>query len=438
MIEQKNKNNRRNSEYDSFINSDGYSEIELGISDAPGSAKKQRTEPARSSVAPKSKKKSNKEDKNANYYLLLSASICVVIIFLCSFLTLVIKDKEYSENEKRYLAQKPLFSFSALADGSFTKDVESYLSDQFAGRSLLVRTRTAIDIFAGKKEINGIYIGKKHRLFEKPNKYDEKEISETVKSINELKNNNQKIRTFFTLVPDSSYILKDYLPNNVILPDQSKQIKTIYSKLNKSIKTIDVCTPLKNAGEPERLYYKTDHHWTTSAAQIALEPIAKQMGVNISKTAFKTFAVSNKFKGTLAASSGLFNANDLIEITYPESKQEYYVEYVDEEKKSASVFDYNKLNTKNQYEVFFGGNFAQIDIETTVKSDKVLMVIKDSYANCFVPMLTDYYSEIVMLDPRYFQGSIEDVIKKEGVTDILWLYNLNTFLADSSIRTLSE
>ena len=439
MIKEKDKNKKRTSEYDSYINSDDYTEIELGVSRAADSTKKKRTDSARRSYAPENKNKSKKKDKNANYYLLLASSISVIIILLCSFLTLVIKDKEYSENEKRYLAQKPEFSFSSLADGSYTQDVESYLSDQFAGRGLLVRTRTAIDIFAGKKEINGIYIGKKHRLFEKPNEYNEARIDKTVKCINALKENNPKLETYFTLVPDASFILKDYLPNNVILPNEQKQIQTIYSKLNKNIKTIDVCTPLMKADEPERLYYKTDHHWRANAATIALKPIAKQMNLDISKTAFKTLPVSNKFKGTLASSSGLFNANDLIEITYPVSKQTYYVDYVYEEKKSASVFDSSKLDTKNQYEVFFGGNFAQINIQTTLKSDRVLMVVKDSYANCFVPMLTDYFREIVMVDPRYFQGNIEDVIKEEGVTDVLWLYNLNTFLADSSIvSALSE
>lgn len=435
MIEEKNKKIKRASDYDSFINSDDYTEIELGISRATDSAKRTRTDSARTSATPEIKKSSAKKDKNANYYLLLAASISVFIIFLCSFLTLVIKDKEYSENEKRYLAQKPKFSFSSLADGSYTQDVENYLSDQFAGRGLLVRTRTAIDIFAGKKEINGIYLGKKHRLFEKPNEYNETEINKTVKSINALTEKNPALNSYFALVPDASYILKDYLPNNVILDDEQKQIKNIYSKLDKKIQTIDICTPLMNSDEPEKLYFKTDHHWTTKAAKIALKPIAKQLGLDISKTKFRTLPVSNKFKGTLASSSGLFNANDLIEVTFPVSKQKYYVDYVNEETKSASVFDYSKLDTKNQYEVFFGGNFSQINIQTTVKRNSVLMIIKDSYANCLVPMLTDSFREIVMIDPRYFQGNIEDVIKSEGVSDVLWLYNLNTFLADTSISS---
>ena len=61
------------------------------------------------------------------------------------------------------------------------------------------------------------------------------------------------------------------------------------------------------------------------------------------------------------------------------------------------------------------------------------MVIKDSYANCLVPMLIPYYKSIVMIDPRYYTDKIEQTVKDEGVTDVLWLYNANTFLADTSV-----
>ena len=107
--------------------------------------------------------------------------------------------------------------------------------------------------------------------------------------------------------------------------------------------------------------------------------------------------------------------------------------YVNENKKASSVFNTKKLEEKNKYEVFFGGNFSQIKIDTTLNSKKVLMIVKDSYANCLVPMLIPYYKSIVMIDPRYYTDKIEQTVKDEGVTDVLWLYNANTFLGDTSI-----
>ena len=48
-------------------------------------------------------------------------------------------------------------------------------------------------------------------------------------------------------------------------------------------------------------------------------------------------------------------------------------------------------------------------------------------------MLTPYFKTIVLVDPRYYNDNLPDTIAKEGVTDLLWLYNVNTFLNDTSI-----
>ena len=48
-------------------------------------------------------------------------------------------------------------------------------------------------------------------------------------------------------------------------------------------------------------------------------------------------------------------------------------------------------------------------------------------------MLIPYYKSIVIIDPRYYTDKIEQTVKDNGVTDILWLYNTNTFFTDTSI-----
>ena len=83
--------------------------------------------------------------------------------------------------------------------------------------------------------------------------------------------------------------------------------------------------------------------------------------------------------------------------------------------------------------VFFGGNFAEVRIDTGADSDRVLLVLKDSYANCVIPMMTPFFKTIVLVDPRYYNDNLPDTIAKEGVTDLLWFYNVNTFLNDTSI-----
>ena len=98
--------------------------------------------------------------------------------------------------------------------------------------------------------------------------------------------------------------------------------------------------------------------------------------------------------------------------------------------KTSSVFDLSKLETKNQYEVFFGGNFSRIEINTKTLNGKKLLIFKDSYANCFIPLLTPHFEKIVIIDPRYFTEDINDIISDTSFTHLIYLYNVNTLLED--------
>ena len=94
------------------------------------------------------------------------------------------------------------------------------------------------------------------------------------------------------------------------------------------------------------------------------------------------------------------------------------------------MYDSAKLEERDQYAVFFGGNHSLIDIRTTCAQDDRLLVIKDSYANCFIPFLTPYFREIVVVDPRYYTGDMEALIAEKKIGSVLFLYNANTFFED--------
>ena len=61
------------------------------------------------------------------------------------------------------------------------------------------------------------------------------------------------------------------------------------------------------------------------------------------------------------------------------------------------------------------------------------MVVKDSYANSLIPRLIPHFKTIVIVDPRYYNDNLNQIVEREQITDILWLYNANTFLNDTSI-----
>lgn len=110
------------------------------------------------------------------------------------------------------------------------------------------------------------------------------------------------------------------------------------------------------------------------------------------------------------------------------------VNYVDEQKKSASFYDTEKLKSRDKYALFFGGNHAKVKISTPVETNHTLLVLKDSYANSFVPFLTQHYRRIIMVDPRYYYGNLEELMQAENVDEVLYLYNANTFFSDTSLE----
>lgn len=378
----------------------------------------------------KSRKKS--PEKDYFVYECLSALIVTVILFAVSFLSLIGKDREYSANENRYLTTKPQFSWSSLMDGKFMDDAEAYLSDQFLLRDKLVSLRTNIDVFFGKRDINDVFIGKKHFLFEKPAEYNEARLKKTTDAMNNIKANNQGINTYIAIAPNSTEIVKDYLPSNAPVTNQTEQINKICQSLS-GYTPIDICGPLKKVQDPQDLYYRTDHHWTSKAVDIAYSEIARGMGLDPAAYQYQNLPVTDSFQGTLASSSGIFSAKDTISIPTCPSDIMYRVTYVEEERVTTSVFDQQKLNTKSKYEVFFGGNYPEVVIESSASNEKVLMIVKDSYANSLIPLLIPHYKKIIVIDPRYYNGNIQDIIDTESVTDMLWLYNANTFLNDTSI-----
>ena len=132
----------------------------------------------------------------------------------------------------------------------------------------------------------------------------------------------------------------------------------------------------------------------------------------------------------------MYGRKDSIEICEPENaKGNYTVNYVNEGRKSSSLFDAAKLKGKDKYQVFQGGNYAEIVINTTVLNGRKLLIVKDSYANCFIPMLTADYECIVVVDPRYSTEPLTALVTKYNINEMLYLYNVNSFAED---RVLQE
>lgn len=369
---------------------------------------------------------------------LVCLSICVAFaafLALHTFLFLVTPDRAMSETENRTLQQKPKLTLSALADGSYMKKYETYLTDQFPGRDRLISFHSSFSTLLGHREENGVYLGRRGFLFEQQTPPDEAQLQKTTDAINEFLSQHRHAKSAMLLAPNSSYVLKKYLPYHIKMDDQKAQLSLIASKLKgEKFTWINLVKSFEKAEDPTTLYYRTDHHWTTDAALRAFLTLSNKWELGAKSKHFTLAPVSKRFSGTLASSYGERRIKDVLKVCVPKkSAGTYTVNYETQNKVTASVFDTAKLEQKNQYEVFLGGNFDKIVIQTLSQTEDTLLLFKDSYANCLIPMLTPYFSRIVIIDPRYFSDSLQNITDDEDFTHILFVYNLNTFLADKSL-----
>lgn len=366
---------------------------------------------------------------------------CVVfcaIVFGVTLLSAVIPDKEKSESENRVLKQRPSISLSSLADGSFMKNFETYLSDQFPFRDKLIALKTTVERAVGKTEENGVYIGKDGFLFEAPTAVDNEKLADLTSAVAAFSKKNKKLKKAFILSPNASDILRDKLPTALSLPQRDDAIASVKKALP-GFTWVDCNSLFEKQKDKTELFYKTDHHWTTRAAYLSFKSLAKKWGFNVKDNRFAFYTVSNSFRGTLSSSAAVNDTADEIEICIPKKQAgKFTVLYESSGRKTATFFESEKLEQKNQYELFLGGNYDKVIISTTAETTATLLVFKDSYANCLLPMLTPYFSKIVVVDPRYFSDSLKGVMGETQFTHILFLYNLDTFLSDTSLAAALE
>lgn len=362
------------------------------------------------------------------------------ILFLLFLMGMVVfnmvkKDQGFSENENRMLASKPKITLSGLTSGRYMKQYEAYKSDQFAGRDVWVQTKTRADKLSGKKEENGVFQGKEHYLMEDIVTPVLETMKENLEAMKTFQKKYKDIPMNVLLVPDAANIMKDKLPAFAVTADQSKQIKEVKNVLGDGFIWNDAQKPLK-ANQKEDIYYHTDHHWTTQGAYEVFQSMTKSLGIDKNRLVkMKPYAVSDSFQGTLSATSGFeSHYQEPIYIYLPvDEPAEVLVNYVEEREKTVSMYDSDKLKEKDQYGMFLNGNHPLVSIKTTSPSSERILVIKDSYANCFIPFLTPYYREVMVVDPRYYYGDIHKLMEEHHFNRVLFLYNANTFFGDNNL-----
>lgn len=367
---------------------------------------------------------------------------CIFVIVMVLILAgtgieiFVTKDRSFSENENRYLAERPKISLSNIENNDFQKSLENFISDQIPEREKLITLRSVTKELTGIKDIEGAYIGKDGYYFEKITNEDvsEEQLKNNIRYINTFLNKNKELKSYVMLIPGSGNILTDKLPKHAEVYDYNyyEKIaeKEFTNNADNNTQIVNTYDSLKKLSK-DYIYYKTDHHWTTKGAFIAYNEFCKVDGIESeSYENLEMKNVTDKFYGTLYSKVlDKKKKGDSIEIAENIPQCNVMING-----KKSEIYHMDKLKEKDKYQVFFGGNYGVVSIENNeANNDKNLLIIKDSYANSFTPFLLKDYKTIIIVDYRYFSGNLQSIVESNNITDVLVLYEMSNFMKDKNL-----
>lgn len=367
-------------------------------------------------------------------------TVCCFLFLLGSFtiFSLVFPETLFSEKENRFLQTRPNFSTHKLINGTFGQEYESYLSDQFPFRDTWISFHAQMERTIGKTKINNVYVGKDNYFMES---FDSSTFSsaQTQKNIDSLACLNTYLQTVevnsrIMIIPTASEILTEKLPPFAHPYSQDSFLNQIEQQVGYPSSLCMAVSHTLSDHANEEIYYRTDHHWTSLGAFYAYETWANSLGIiPYKKEDFDIQTVSCNFYGTIDAKLPLATIPDSIH-TYTNRFVSFTAIYnKNPDTTRTSLFDLTALSKRDQYSLYLGGNYGLIEITPTnpvSSSTRRLLIIKDSYANCFAPIAAGHFAYTAVIDPRFYSDNIKDFITKNKITDLLVLYSASGFAQD--------
>ncbi len=380
------------------------------------------------------------------------AFVFIAFIGMMLVLFAVLPGKTYLTDEKRKPAEMPSLTWRSLRDGTFGDDMDSYISDNFAGRKFFVGLNAYYDYISGRGGTLDIYNAKDGYLINGPVTPDTERLSRNIDIIDRFAEHIDS-RVYLCVVPSAAYVMEDRLPCVHMPYHDDELLDIIEDGLSDSVTYVDLAGSFREYSGNEPLFYRTDHHWTTYGAYEGYVEICKSMGIEAASREDFTVSRYEGFYGTTYSQSGYWLTEpDTVEIwernagadAGADGKGSGVTVYIEENgkvvKQRDSLYFTEHLSEPDMYPVFVDGNHPLVRIINENAPEGRLVVIKDSFAHCLVPFLSEHYREIDMIDLRYYKGSSSDIVNggSGDKCDVLFVYGLDDIVNDSNFPWLTR
>ena len=341
-------------------------------------------------------------------------TIGFVVILIGTFLTNIItEDQEISNTERRTLAQFPEISLEKVINGDAMEKLDEYVTDQFIARDLFrtIKSVWSMNIFK-QKDNNDLFI-KDEAIYKMEYPLDEKKLEKSADKIKTVYEKYlQNMNVYYAIIPDKNY----YLENDDHLKFDYEKAKQIMNNKLSQMKYIDIWNNLKLDD-----YYKTDLHWKQENLHTVVNQIQESM--NLESTIDTEYITKDMgdFYGTYYGQLGLDLPVDKLYIL-TNDVIDSCTTYNYENKKTSKI--YTETTSSDKYDIFLSGATPLISVQNpNAKTDKELLLFRDSFGSSLAPLLVEKYSKITLIDLRYISSQLLDSYIDFNDQDVLFLYS---------------
>ena len=370
-------------------------------------------------------------------YCVLPMLVFLVFLAVMTLLLLFGPKGDFSQNEKRVLAQAPEVTASAVLQGETQKQLESFTSDQVPGRDFFVGVNAYWTLITGRNGAQDIYYGKDGYLINAPKPFNETLLTDNLSRFDDFAAKTG-LPADLIMVPTTGYLMEDKLPA-VHGTYHDDQVYDLAAKTVGTLRILDVRDTLRQGAQTGQVCYRTDHHLTSFGNYLL--NVAFQQANGRFALGQDGYSVSTHegFYGTTWSGSGFWRTPpDSVELWDSGAKVTVTLDDgAGQVRTSGSVFFPDHLRDLDQYPVFLDGNHALTTIENPSAPGGTLLVLRDSYAHCFATFLASQYQKVYLLDLRYYRTPVSDFLAQHPADQLLVLYGVDNLLTDNNSAWLS-
>ncbi len=383
---------------------------------------------------------------------MLIGFILILVFTLTLSVGAMMNTETVSVQENRLLEPRPQFTVEGYLSGDYFMQWERYIADHVPSRAWFLNVVQHLEMAASLNGADTVRIKntsadigiadensttKKQSIFVLSDRvreifqYDADVTKQYVDAINAYAQIlPAEISMYHMLVPMP--IAFEETQYQDISDNQQQAIREVYQQVDPRIHVVDVYTLLEQHCT-EKLYFRTDHHWTALGARYGAEAFAQAAQVSLPSLEQYQVYTLHDYIGPLGQAHITDSGHCSEEVQYylysgqNNNARRYYYEdsdYIDDQRIgsfTAPMIHINFADGVGDYGIFLSGDYPYIVIEGNADNGRVLAIVKDSYGNAFAPWMAESFEQILCIDPRSCHEDLISLLSEYHVTDFLIL-----------------